>query len=153
MNVDLSCFNEEYRKAPANEPQSPPAQRSIRFGLPDGRYQVSIESVELTTAKSSGNPMVKWRFRVTSGAFENRLMFKNRAITPNTIDWVKKEMDACGLELEPFSDLPNRLRDLVNVRLAVAKVTKGDNENIYINKRLTPPPADVLAELSDDIPF
>ena len=153
MNVDLSQFNEEYRRAPASESQVPPAQSSIRFGLPDGRYQVAIESVELTTAKSSGNPLVKWRFRITSGVFENRLLFKIRAITPNTIEWVKKEMNACGLELEPFSDLPNRLRDLVNVRLAVAKVTKDNNENIYINKRLTPPPADEIAVLADDLPF
>ncbi len=152
--VDLSRFDEDYRRAPASEQQqSRPAQAQMRFGLPDGQYRVTVESVELTTAKSSGNPLLKWRFRVTAGAFENRLLFKNRAITPNTIEWVKKEMKACGLELEPFSDLPHRLRDLLNVQLAIAKVTKGDNENIYINKRLTPKCEGDLAELSDDLPF
>jgi hypothetical protein len=164
---DLSRFNEEYRRAPAEVQQR--AQQGwkpmTRFVAPDGKYQVMVESVELTTAKSSGNPLLKWRLRITSGPHENKLLYKNRAITPNTIEWVKKELQICGLDLEPFSNLPGRLRELANVELAVSKVTHGEHDNIYVNKRLNQvsarptgaswetDPEPESGELSDDLPF
>jgi len=165
---DLSRFNEDYRRAPSEQEQQLAQQGwkpMTRFVAPDGKYQVMVESVELTTAKSSGNPLLKWRLRITSGPHENKLMFKNRAITPNTIEWVKKELQICGLELEPFSNLPGRLRDLANVELAVSKVTHGEHDNIYVNKRIRQSRAcagpRMEAELpeaepdgiSDDLPF
>lgn len=139
---DLSRFNEDYRRkttatAPAEQQQQAAEFRAAtRFVAPDGQYQVMVENVELTTAKSSGNPLLKWRMRITSGPYENKLLFKNRAITANTIEWVKKELQVCGLELEPFSNLPYRLRELANLELAVSKVTKGEHDNVYVNKRL-----------------
>lgn len=152
--VDLQRFDEDYRKASSGSAADAPALVSFpRFTLPDGQYQVMVETVELTTTKSTGRPMLKWRFRITSGQFENRWIFKNRVITENTLDWVKKELTVCGMELEPFSSLPFRLQDMVNVELAVAKVTRGEHENIYINKRLTPEANGELAELSDELPF
>ena len=97
--------------------------------------------------------MLKWRLRITGEDQKNRIMFKNRAITSTTIEWVKKEMNVFGVELEPFSSLPQKLGELMNVEVMISKVTKGEHENIYFNKRLSPPTADRLAELSDDLPF
>lgn len=134
-DVDLSRFDDDYRSVQVERPQ--PAQTQMRFGIPDGRYKVRVENVELTVAKSSGNPMLRYRMRIMVGPFESRLIVKNRAITSATIEYVKKELDTCGLELEPFSNLPMRLGDLTNMELEIAKVTKGDYENIYFNKRLS----------------
>jgi hypothetical protein len=151
--VDLSRFNDEYRRTKTEDapPASHPSQ--TRFGVPDGQYRVNVDSVELTTAKSSGNPMLKWKLRVLAGPYEHRWLFKNRVITPATLEWVKKEMAVCGLELEPFSDLPHRLAELVNTELLVAKLTRGEYENIYLNKKVTPPNEGEIAELADDLPF
>jgi hypothetical protein len=163
---DLSRFNEEYRRAPAEQEQQREQgwKPRTRFVAPDGKYEVMVESVELTTAKSSGNPLLKWRLRITSGPHENKVLFKNRAITPNTIEWVKKELQICGLDLEPFSNLPSRLRELANLELAVSKVTRGEHDSIYVNKRIHQPPARAARaaelepeaepdEISDDLPF
>jgi hypothetical protein len=146
--VDLSRFDDDYRRAQI-EPDSTPVYVSV----PDGKYRVMIENVELTTAKTSGNPLLKWRLRITGEDQKHRVLFKSRAITASTIDWVKKEMNVLGVELEPFSSLPQKLGELLNVELMVSKVTKGEYENIYFNKRLTPHTEDKLAELSDDLPF
>ena len=58
--VDLSRFDEDYRRAQV-EQNAPPAFVAV----PDGRYKVMIENVELTTAKASGNPLLKWRLRMS----------------------------------------------------------------------------------------
>ena len=151
--VDLSRFNEEYRRTKTEDATAPQQSSQTRFGVPDGQYRVCVDSVELTTARSSGNPLLKWKLRILAGPFENRWLFKNRAITPSTLEWVKKEMRVCGLELEPFSDLPHRLSELVNTELMVSKLTRGEYENIYLNKRVTPPNEGEIAELADDLPF
>ncbi len=146
--VDLSRFDDDYRRAQVEQDSAP-----VYISVPDGKYRVLVESVELTTAKASGNPMLKWRLRITGEDQKHRGLFKNRAITGTTIDWVKKEMNVLGVELEPFSSLPQKLGELVNVELMISKVTKGEYENIYFNKRLSPHTEDRLAELSDDLPF
>lgn len=146
--VDLSRFDDDYRRAQVEQESQP-----VYASVPDGRYRVMVENVELTTAKTSGNPLLKWRLRITGEDQKNRLLFKNRAITSTTIEFVKKEMNVLGVDLEPFSSLPQKLGDLVNVELMISKITKGEYENIYFNKRLTPQSPDQLAELSDDLPF
>jgi hypothetical protein len=146
--VDLSRFDDDYRRAQV-EQEAPPAFVAV----PDGRYKVMVENVELTTAKTSGNPLLKWRLRITGEDQKHRVLFKNRAITSTTIEFVKKEMKVLGVDLEPFSSLPQKLGDLLSVELMISKVTKGEYENIYFNKRLSPHSADHLAELSDDLPF
>lgn len=37
------------------------------FEVPDGRYNVNVESVELTSTNSSGEPMLKWALRIGGG--------------------------------------------------------------------------------------
>ena len=41
-----------------------------------------------------------------------------------------------GLDLEKLSELPKQLRKLLDVKLEVTKKTKGDNENIFFNRRI-----------------
>jgi len=41
----------------------------------------------------------------------------------------------CGVDLEKLSDLPKHLKKLLDVKLEVTKKTKGDNENIFFNRR------------------
>ena len=48
----------------------------------------------------------------------------------------RTDLHTCGLELEKLSDLPNHLRRLLNVKLEVTKRTRGENENVYINRRI-----------------
>lgn len=149
---DLTRFDVQYARPLAEPPPTAPNQQTL-LSLPDGKYRVVVERLELTTAKNSGQPMLKWWLRVSGGQFDHRLLFKNRVISDATLEWVRKEMLVCGLELTPFSSLPNRLGELVGATLAISKVTKNGYENIYINRRLTPQQETEIAELEDALPF
>jgi hypothetical protein len=127
--VDLSQFDDDFRS-------EQPEERGDFESVPDGKYQVTVEKVELTEAQSTGNPMLKWTLRVIAPKFVNRLMWRNSVITHNTLKYVKTDLHLCGLDLEKLSDLPKQLRKLLDVKLEVTKKTKGDNENIFFNRRI-----------------
>jgi hypothetical protein len=80
--------------------------------------------------------MLKWTLRVIAPKFVNRLMWRNSVITHNTLKYVKTDLHLCGLDLEKLSDLPKQLKKLLDVKLEVTKKTKGDNENIFFNRRI-----------------
>ena len=127
--IDLSQFDDEYRSEET-------AERGEFESVPDGKYQVNVEKVELTEAQTSGNPMLKWTLRVIAPKCVNRLIWRNNVITHNTLKYVKTDLHLCGLDLERLSDLPKQLKKLLDVKLEVTKKTKGDNENIFFNRRV-----------------
>ena len=113
------------------------AEVESREPVPDGKYQVAIEKVELTRARTSGQPMLRWMLRVLNGPFGNRCLFRhNMIVTPENMKWLKTDLHTCGLKIERLSDLPTRLEQLLDVKLEVTKRTKGENENVYLNRRI-----------------
>ena len=47
--------------------------------VPNGKYEVSLDSLELTTSKK-GYPMVKARFTILEGEFKRRKLFFNQVV-------------------------------------------------------------------------
>jgi hypothetical protein len=129
QSIDLAQFDDGFQSEAT-------AERGDFEGVPDGKYQVTVEKVELTEAQSSGNPMLKWTLRVIAPKFVDRLMWRNSVITHNTLKYVKTDLNLCGLTLDKLSDLPKHLSKLLDVKLEVTKKTKGDNENIFFNRRI-----------------
>jgi hypothetical protein len=140
--VDLSSFDDEFETAEA------PAHDEV----PDGKYQVRIESVRLENSQK-GDPMIKFDLEVMSGSHAGRHIFKNSVITQASIPYVKGDLKTLGIELAKFSELSGRLPELLDVTLEVTKRTRGDYTNVYFNRRLR------LAAVPDggipqqDIPF
>ena len=128
-SIDLTQFDDDFRS-------ETPAELSDRESVPDGKYQVVVEKVEITEAHTTGNPMLKWTLRVLAPRHVNRLMWRNSVFTANTLKFVKTDLHICGLDLEKLSDLPRNLSKLLDVKLEVTKKTKGDNENIFFNRRI-----------------
>jgi hypothetical protein len=151
-NLDLARFDEDFRDAPVEDRTE---------AVPDGKYQASVEKVEITTAKSSGNPMLKWTLRILGPSHANRLLWRNNMMaTRENILWLKGDLHLCGLDLQKLSDLPGNLERLLDVKLEVTKRTKGDNSNVYFNRRLAQDEAqaphgggDVRSATNDDMPF
>ena len=127
-SIDLAQFDDMYRSEAATE-------REDFDTIPDGKYQVSVEKVELTES-STGNPMLKWTLRILAPTFVNRFLWRNSVFTANTLKYVKTDLHLCGLDLGKLSDLPKQLEKLLDIKLEVTKKTKGDNENIYFNRRI-----------------
>ena len=132
-DIDLTQFDEDFAEAEVEERDFEP--------IPDGKYQVNVERVELTRAQTSGNPMLKWTLRIIAPRFRGRLLWRNNVMaTRENIKWLKTDLHTCGLSLEKISDLPANLEKLINIKLEVTKRTRGENENVYlVSVKLTPP--------------
>ena len=147
-NVDLSSFDDEFTGTEEME-------REMET-VPDGKYQVVVERVELTRAKSTGNPMLKWTLRILAPSHKGRMLWRNSVIKPgNCMRWLKTDLKTCGLELERLSDLGHYLSKLIGVALEISKRTSGENENLYFNRRLEIDPAMLSNQdpASSDLPF
>jgi hypothetical protein len=144
--IDLSRFNSLYKT------EAPSEAAPVYTSVPDGRYEVVVAEASLTKSQRSGNPMIRWVLRITGSTFRDRILRKHSAITDNTLRFVRKELEICGLRLERFEDLKSRVAELEGVELEVVKVTKGEDSNIYFNRAITShSQADGIAE--DDLPF
>jgi hypothetical protein len=150
--IDLARLDEQFAEAPVEEKD---------FGdVPDGKYQVAVDRVEITASKRSKVPMLKWGLKILDGKFKGRLLWRNSVMaSPQTIAWLKTDLHLCGLDLQRLSDLPAQLERLLDVQLEITKRTKGEFENVYFNKRLAAGPTagarapDAGGGADDDIPF
>jgi hypothetical protein len=128
-DLDLAQFDDDFAEAPVEE-------REFE-DIPDGKYQVNVDKVELTRAQSSGNPMLKWTLKILGPRFAGRLLWRNSVMaSKENLKWLKTDLHTCGLDIEKLSELPARLGDLLDVKLEVTKRTKGESENIYFNRRI-----------------
>ncbi len=147
-NLDLAQFDDAFESAEVED-------REYET-VPDGKYQVNVERVELTRAKTSGNPMLKWTLRIIAPTHKGRLLWRNNVMVSSmNIKWLKQDLYICGLQLSKLSDLPGYLEQLLNIKLEVTKRTRGENENIYFNRRivLADEPEVSGAAMEDMIPF
>ena len=139
-DLDLAQFDDDFAEAPVEE-------REFE-DVPDGKYQVKVEKVELTRAQSSGNPMLKWTLKILGPRCAGRLLWRNSVMaSKENLKWLKTDLHTCGVDLDKLSELPARLGDLLDVTLEITKRTKGENENIYLNRRVV---VEDLGDAGDD---
>ncbi len=149
-NIDLAQFDEEFAGADIQD-------REFE-SVPDGTYQVNVKKAELTRSKSSETPMLKWTLEILAPKHKGRLLFRNNMIeTPENIKWLKTDLHTCGLDLKKLSDLPANLEKLLDVKLEVTKRTRGEYENVFLNRRIVIEgggrPPSRTGRRGDDVPF
>jgi hypothetical protein len=128
-DVDLAQLDDEYAQTPLEERENQP--------VPDGKYQVKVEKVELGRAKTSGNPLLKWQLRILGPSCKGRMLFRNNMLaTRENLKWLKADLHVCGMDLAKLSDLSARVAELLDVTLEVTKRSKGESDNVYFNRRL-----------------
>jgi|GEM_PF-735484 len=125
-------------------------------GLPDGRYQMSVERVTLERSKA-GNAMLLWQLRVVGPRHAGRRFWhRNMIISKKNMSWLKHDVYTAGVRVEKVSDIPAHLEEFRDVLLEVQLKTKGDSQNSFINKRLNAadvPDAPGGADDHDDLAF
>ena len=105
--------------------------------VPDGKYVVRVERAELGATRERGEPMLKWRLRILGPASRNRVLFRNSVLrADNNLRWLKADLVLCGLVLHRLGELPVELDQLVGVELEVTKVSRGEREAVYFNRRV-----------------
>lgn len=124
-SLDLSDFDDAFAEAETQERQE----------LPDGKYQVRVESVKLDM-NDKGTRMLKWDFVVVSGSHAGRHIFKTAVISQGSLPYIKQDLQVAGLQLAKFSELAGRLETLLDLHFEVTKRVRGEFTNVYINRRL-----------------
>ena len=137
-DVNLSEYDDQFNQA--EEPGFD--------NIPDGKYQVNVKKAEITKAKTSGNPMLKWTLKIIGPTQINRLLWTYHVLN-NSIgqSWLKKDLNLCDIHLNKLSDLPKNLENLLDVKLEVTVRTRDDSTNVYFNRRLAD---NEVPEVKDD---
>lgn len=113
--LDLTRFDDEYARV---------AQEHDNWEtVPDGYYQTRVEDVRLSTTQTTGNPMLIWRLRVVGPTHCGATLSKTRIITSKTLGQVKRDLSYFGINLDRFSELPERLEEMVDRDATVFKKT------------------------------
>lgn len=132
--VDLSALDQDFSRLPPKTTPRP---------VPDGRYLIEVEAVELTRARTSLRPILKWKLRILGPFGAGGLIYKNNSLsTTDNLRWLKHDLGVCGLELDKLSDLPSHLARLLHLEIEVTKRTKGDFDNVYFERCTNPVSAD-----------
>jgi hypothetical protein len=119
--------------------------------LPDGKYQVKVDSVAIEESKTSGRLQLKWVLKVIAGAFTGRLIWRyNGFDSTENLTFLKKDLTTCGVTVTRLSELEDNLQFLLDTVLEVQLKTKGEYQNCYINKEIQVPD-DGLADLDVDM--
>lgn len=149
--MDLAQFDDDFVSADVEEKDFE--------AVPDGKYQVKVDRVELARSETSGNPMLKWALKILGPTHKGRLLWRNNVIaSKDNVKWLKQDLYTCGLQMDKLSDLPGKLETLLDVGLEVTKRTKNEFENIYFNRRIVLSDENAAApsaghDVDDMIPF
>ena len=139
----LARLDDEWRKTSVSPDE-------MYSDIPDGTYNAVIEEARLTETVSTGRPMVIWKLRIQGPQAANRVVTKTRVVTENTLAYLKEELEKCGLQVSRLSELPARLKELVNHPIDFQKSTKDGKTNFYFRWDSN---RNAKSVLSDDIPF
>jgi hypothetical protein len=110
--------------------------------LPDGIYQAFINEVEIGESKKGNRLQLKWDLiAVAPEEFKNRHIFRYSGLeSKENLEFLKRDLGRCGINLEKISELPNVLPELLDkvVEVQLKTKTKGTEsyQNSYINKLL-----------------
>jgi len=81
--------------------------------------------------------MLRWELKILAPQCQGRLLFRHNVLaTRENLKWLKNDLHVCGLDLAKASDLPARMNELLDVKLEVTKRSKGENTNVYFNRRI-----------------
>ena len=128
--------------------------------LPLGRYEVKINSMELTQSKK-GDPMTKTIFEVVQGQFKGRYIFKNSVIykgdrndawrLKQEIDFINSLQPIEAVKFYSFSDFEKQVSDAfadVNSRKLEYLIEIKEKNNFRIYSVV-----EVYRPRGDDTPF
>ena len=126
--VDLSDFDDAFAKAEEPKPLAP---------IPDGTYRVRIEHLEITAAKTSGRPLLKWKLRVLGPTYAGRVLWRNHVFSsPEHLRWLKQDLRTCGIQLDRLSELPLFLEQLLDLELLAVHRTTAGGSSVLLRHRV-----------------
>jgi len=132
---ELEGLDDEYDKLPA--PERKGGDRTL---IPDGNYDAEITGADLVRSKAD-DPMVKFSLRIKGPKQAGRLAWKYSMVTRDGLERLKRDMFAVGLDDCKVSELPRRLPGVVGKVIAITLKSKGENQNVFLNRVVSDPDA------------
>ena len=126
------------------------AEEMEGFGdVGDGTYQMKIAKADVGAAKSSGRLQINWDFEIVSGEAKGRHCFDHDGLeTKQNRSFARTRLARLGIEWpDDREDLPDAVEEAVGKYCVARKVTKGDFENVYVQRELE---EDDIDETPDD---
>jgi hypothetical protein len=65
--------------------------------IPEDEYPIEVVDFTQKTAKSSGNPMIKWTFQIVGGPHNGRQLFTNTVMTQRALPILARLLSALGV--------------------------------------------------------
>ncbi len=127
---DLAQFDDAFNGAAIPERKGPAP-------LPDGAYIARIDNIQLKHSKTSPAPVIELELLIHEGEFAKRRLWKNLAITANSLQYVKRDLAIMGFtsKLSDFEDV-TKVSFLLDTLLGIGVKKKDNGQEIYINKRV-----------------
>ena len=124
------------------------------YEVPDGRYNVSIESAILNKSKKSGRLQVSWSLKILDGEYRGRMLFKHDGIDNDTgRSFFRGALARLGVDWpDSPSEIPQILEGLNGSQAQVNCKTKDDAQiqNVYFVRHI-PTEDQVEDESGDDV--
>lgn len=107
---------------------------------PAGSYTWQVERVHLDTWPS-GDPYLQWTLHILEGpdGWQGRTDRKRSNINRKAMPYLKADLRLCGVQLERLSSLPDRLGDLLDLKIKGKVQFRGQRpdgskyRNVYFN--------------------
>ena len=118
--------------------QGTTAKENTYAELPEGEYQCKVESAQIRESKQ-GMPMLNWGLRIVSGEYAKRMVFKPQRLAPESLPYLKADLELLGICPEKLSDLENQLAfaldAVVDIRIKNSTLKDGSPiQNVYFNR-------------------
>ena len=129
--------------------------------VPDAKYEVQIEKIELKPTKQTNKPMVSVQFTILGPQCAGRKLFYNKVIptgddaTKEKLQWLKNDLATLGY-FGLLGQLKSSLSTMLDNVLEVQTSTKNGRQNVYLNKLLGKGAENASAgavNADDEIPF
>ena len=106
--------------------------------LPEGEYQCKVESAQIKENRQ-GQPMLHWGLRIISGQYAKRMVFKPQRFAPESLPYLKADLELLRICPERISDLeaqlPYALDAVVDIRIKNSTLKDGSPiQNVYFNR-------------------
>lgn len=101
-----------------------------RVSVPDGTYQVRIQSLNVSPSKKDPSSLrALMRLFVLGPRSRGGVLYQSYNLTPESLPYLKRDLIALGVSMKP-SQLVDQGHTLVGI---VANITKKDNKEGYAN--------------------
>lgn len=136
-------MNKDYLKNMEAAWQGTTSKESTGFTeVPEGDYQCKVESAQIRDSRK-GQPVLHWGLRILSGEYAQRMVFKPQRLIPESLPYLKADLELLGICPEKISDLearlPFALDAVIDIRIKNTTLKDGGTfQNVYFNRLVRP---------------